>query len=113
MDRGAFFAHLRKRDSGVFGTSLSQGQVDGINAVLDECAGLSRVYVAMILATPYHETGRKMTPQVESLYYKPKTMMRVWPSRFKTLTSTNGFARNPEALANKVYGRSLGQHGTG
>ena len=108
MDRGAFFAHLRKRESGVFGTSLSKGQVAGITAVLDECGGLSRTHVAMILATPYHETGHKMTPQVESLYYKPKTMMRVWPSRFKTLASTNGLARNPEALANKVYGGRLG-----
>jgi putative chitinase len=35
-------------------------------------------------------------------------MMVVWPSRFPNLASTNGFAHNPEALANKVYGGRMG-----
>ena len=36
MNRSAFYAALRRRSSGVFGTSLSQKQVDGLNAILDE-----------------------------------------------------------------------------
>ena len=35
MDRSIFFAALRERKSGVFGTSLSQKQVDGLDALLD------------------------------------------------------------------------------
>ena len=36
MDKSAFFAAIRKRGSGVFGASLSQKQVEGIDAVLNE-----------------------------------------------------------------------------
>ena len=37
MDRAKFFASLRRRESGVFGTSLSQPQVVGTEAILDSC----------------------------------------------------------------------------
>jgi len=37
-DRTVFFAALRRRASGVFGTSLTQGQMDGINGFLDAFA---------------------------------------------------------------------------
>lgn len=64
IDRAAFFAVLRKRDSGVFGTSLNQSQVDGTEALIDE--GLRRNTprnkLAYKLATAYHETGAKMQP---------------------------------------------------
>jgi putative chitinase len=36
MDRSKFYAALRARNSGVFGTSLSQSQVAGIDGILDE-----------------------------------------------------------------------------
>ena len=36
MNRAAFFASVRSRTSGVFGTSLSQRQVTGVEAILDE-----------------------------------------------------------------------------
>lgn len=35
MDRARFYAVLRKRSSGVFGTSLSQRQVDGVEGILN------------------------------------------------------------------------------
>lgn len=34
MDRSRFYAALRRRDSGVFGTSLTQAQVDRLEAIL-------------------------------------------------------------------------------
>ena len=36
MNRANFYASVRQRASGVFGTSLSQGQVEGCEAILDE-----------------------------------------------------------------------------
>lgn len=65
MDLTAFFAHLRRRDSGVFGTSLSQGQVDGMNGILDAFrthGDGQATTLAYALATAYHETGRRMVP---------------------------------------------------
>lgn len=69
MDRVKLFAALRSRGSGVFGTSLSQGQVDGIEAILDSCAR-NRVrdvhHVSNILAQVYRETGGRMSPVRET-----------------------------------------------
>jgi hypothetical protein len=65
MDRAAFFTSLRARSSGVFGSSLSQGQVDGINGILEafeQVGNGERTTLAYALATAYHETGRKMVP---------------------------------------------------
>jgi putative chitinase len=69
MNRAAFFAHLRKRDSGVFGTSLSQAQVQGTDALLDaiERHGIPDIrHAANILAQVYHETGGRMMPVRET-----------------------------------------------
>lgn len=65
MDRERFFAALRRKGSGVFGTSLTQDQVDGIAGVLDAFAEVGdgqRDTLAYALGTAYHETGRKMVP---------------------------------------------------
>lgn len=45
----------------------------------------------------------------EGLYYKtPGRLMAVWPSRFPDLQSELPYLRNPEALAEKVYGGRMG-----
>jgi hypothetical protein len=65
MNRAAFFAALRKRESGLFGTSLTQAQVDGISGILDAFGTHGdgrRATLAYALATAYHETGRRMVP---------------------------------------------------
>lgn len=67
MNRALFFSALRKRDSGIFGTSLSQKQVDGIEAILAEAERRKTplVWLAYILATAYHETAGTMQPIAE------------------------------------------------
>lgn len=63
LDRAAFFAALRKDDSGVFNRRLSQPQVDGVEAILDSAARHAVFdvnHVANILAQVYHETGTYM-----------------------------------------------------
>jgi hypothetical protein len=65
MDRAVFFAALRRRGSGVFGTSLAQDQVKGMEGIIDAFAEVGdgqRDTLAYALATAYHETGRKMVP---------------------------------------------------
>jgi hypothetical protein len=64
MDMAKFFAGLRSRTSGVFGTSLSPAQVDGTERIIE--AGEARQtplrHLAYILATAYHETAHTMPP---------------------------------------------------
>ncbi|MBR2689154.1 MAG: hypothetical protein IKE42_14980 [Aquamicrobium sp.] len=111
MDRSRFFAALRSSTSGLFGTSLSQSQVAGIEAILDEAerVGLPLRQLSYVLATPYHETGGKMQPVTENLYYKsPGRIRAVWPSRFSSTTAAIPYTRNPQRLANKVYANRMG-----
>lgn len=74
MNRSVFYAALRRRGSGVFGTSLSQKQVDGVNAILDEAEkrGTSLFHLAAILSEAYHETGGQMEPVKETVYANSK-----------------------------------------
>ena len=44
----------------------------------------------------------------EDLSYSAERLTQVWPMRFQTAAMATPFARNPEALANKVYGGRLG-----
>lgn len=111
MDRSRFFTTLRSSASGLFGTSLSQGQVNGINAILDEAerVGLPLRQLSYVLATPYHETGGKMQPVTESLYYtSPERIRKVWPSRFSSAAAAIPYTRYPQRLANKVYANRMG-----
>ncbi|MFN7023977.1 MAG: glycoside hydrolase family 19 protein [Pseudorhizobium sp.] len=64
MNRAALFASLRSRTSGVFGTSLSQGQVTGIEGIIDEALRRRtfKNHLAYMLATTYHETAHTMQP---------------------------------------------------
>lgn len=41
----------------------------------------------------------------ENLNYRPERLCQVWPERFRGLADAMPYAYNPEALAEKVYGR--------
>ena len=74
MDRAAFYASVRSRTSGIFGNSLSQKQVEGVEAILDEAdkRGTSIFHLAAIMAEAYHETGGQMQPVKETVYASSK-----------------------------------------
>lgn len=79
MNRKTFYAALRRRESGVFGTSISQQQVRGIDGILDAFMthgdGRART-LAYALATAYHETARHMVPVRETLARDDATARR-------------------------------------
>jgi len=62
---------------------------------------------ARFLANVGHETGSLATFS-ENLNYSAERLGVIWPKRFPTLASTIGYARNPVALANKVYANRMG-----
>lgn len=65
MDLAIFFARIR---ASLFGGRLSTAQVEGIERILDKGAelGVPADYMAYILATAHHETGRRMVPVRET-----------------------------------------------
>lgn len=98
MNRKKFYAALGKH---------TQQQVNGQEAILDEASkrGTPLQHLAYILATAKHETGGSFGPTTENLNYTTAARIRaVWPKRFPTLASAEPYVRNPEKLANKVYG---------
>lgn len=111
MDRKVFFAALRKRDSGVFGTSLSQGQVDGVNAIVDASknAGFDIGQAAYSLATGYGETGGKMQPVRENMNYRSSQIAKHFGAHRRQGKTPQQLARNPKLLANTVYGGEWGK----
>lgn len=62
---------------------------------------------AAFLGTLRHESGG-FRVFVENLNYSAKRLMQVWPSRFKSKSQANKYARNPKALANYVYNGRMG-----
>ena len=61
-----------------------------------------------LLGQASHESGG-FTRVCESLYYSsPDRIRKVWPSRFKTVADAEPYARNPKALADKVYSNRMG-----
>ena len=45
----------------------------------------------------------------ENLYYtRPERLMQIWPRRFPTLAVAQQYVRNPQKLADYVYGNRLG-----
>ncbi|MFV0645078.1 MAG: hypothetical protein ACK5NN_11365 [Sphingomonadaceae bacterium] len=58
-ERSSFFSEVRRR---LFRGRLTQGQVDGLNAILDASEGLPVAWRAYMLATAHHEVNRTMQP---------------------------------------------------
>ena len=128
MDRAKFFAALRRRGSGVFGTSLTQSQVVGMDRLLDEAQkhGVPLRQLAYILAGVYHETGRLMVPVREGfaktdagarrivakrsygkpagpyghVYYGRGRIQNTWLANMEKLTKRFGidFVKDPDRL---------------
>jgi len=62
---------------------------------------------AHLLGQASHESGGLKTTR-ENLNYSAETMCKVWPSRFKSVAEAAPYARNPKALADKVYSGRMG-----
>lgn len=107
MDRDVFFSRVR---ASVFQGRMNQGQVDGLNALLNAAPrDMNPRHLAYCLATAFHEVGGTMQPITENLNFTSAARIRaVWPSRFPTLESAQPFVRQPQRLANLVYGSRMG-----
>jgi len=76
-----------------------------------QAAGInSALRLQHFLARAATETGG-FTALEENLNYSAERLMAVWPKRFPTLAAAKPFARNPQLLANKVYGGRMGNKG--
>lgn len=113
MDRSKLFPAVR---SSLFGGSLAQTQVDGINALLDACDALNVTdprQIAYILASPMIETGGSFVPITESLNYSSTALTakfgkRITPALAAQYGRTSAHPANQEAIGNIIYGGPWG-----
>jgi putative chitinase len=121
MNRAKFYAELRKASSGVFGTSMSQRQVAGIDAILDEAEKRRTPlkHLAYILATPYLETGAKYQPIRENLNYSVQALIKKFGRHRISVAEAEKYGRkggrpaDQRAIANTIYGGEWGRDNLG
>jgi putative chitinase len=91
-----------------------KGRADVIAALASAGPALAKAGVldnlfrlAMFVAQFGHETGG-LCDLEEDLNYSAERLMVVWPTRFPTLAAARPYARNPQALAERAYGKRMG-----
>lgn len=107
MNRAHFYASAR---SLIFGGSLAQSQVDGMEALLEGAASMQiadQRHVAYVLATPMIETGGTYQPIVENLNYSEQGLRRTFPKYF-SVADAKAYARQPQRIANRAYANRMG-----
>ena len=83
-----------------------------INAAMDEFE-ISKTSARrnMFLAQISHES--RFNSKAENLNYKAEQLVKTWPKRFRSIEHATLFARNPEKIANFVYGDRMKNKGEG
>lgn len=80
---------------------------DALNVAASQFDFDTPARMAAFLAQVGHESVQ-LNRRRENLSYSMRGLMNTWPRRFPTEESTTGYVRNPERLANYVYGGRLG-----
>jgi putative chitinase len=107
MNSAAFFAAVRDR---LFASKMTQAQVRGINAILDRWTANALTdarWLAYMLATAYHETGRAMQPVQENLNYGAPGLRATFPKYF-SYAEAQAYQRQPQRIANRAYANRMG-----
>ena len=87
-------------------TELLETLVDPLNAALDRYEINTPERVAMFMAQVGHESGG-LKRREENLNYSAQRLTQVFPKYFRDV-DPNDYARNPEKIANRVYGNRMG-----
>ncbi len=85
--------------------------VSALNDAMSRFKIAGRLRVAAFLAQVGHESGQ-LTCLVENLNYSAQALQATWPTRFDAGLAAQ-YARQPELIANAVYGSRLGNTAPG
>ena len=81
--------------------------LEALNEILPEYEINTAKRVAAFVAQCAHESGGFKFLK-ENLNYKAESLLKVFPKYFKTLDEANKYAKQPEKIANKIYGNRMG-----
>jgi putative chitinase len=85
---------------------VSDDWIPVMNEVFNQY-GIAGDEAALLLAHIGHESS-DLNRLEENLNYSAERLMQVWPFRFRTIDVARQYERNPQALANNVYGGRMG-----
>lgn len=85
---------------------LLASYLDALNAALEKYEINTPERIAMFMAQVGHESGG-LKRKEENLNYSAQRLAQVFPKYFRDV-DPNDYARNPEAIANRVYGGRMG-----
>jgi putative chitinase len=115
----AFYAQLREGPL----RHRSTEQVAGTNAILDTMAGEPISWAAYALATAWHETGGKMSPNAETLNYSVAGLLNTFGRHRISRADAERLGRKPgepplpvtrqRAIGNIIYGGAWGRDNLG
>ena len=80
---------------------------EALDKILPKYEINSKLRVAAFIAQCSHESGQ-FTVLHENLNYRAETLVKVFPKYFPSLAVANQYAKQPEKIANKVYGGRMG-----
>ena len=86
---------------------ISEDWLEPLNEAFQRYEINTPLRMAAFIGQCSHESGNFKTLQ-ENLNYSAEGLCRVWPSRFPTLEAAQPYHRNPDKIANKVYGGRMG-----
>lgn len=110
-DEAAFWARIRP----IFGGSISEAQLAGIKAILLAARHQPVSWVSYELATAFHETGGKISPNRENMNYSVAGLRgqfgrhRISDADCRKYGRAKGQAADQQAIANIVYGGEFGR----
>lgn len=85
---------------------LLASYLDPLNAALEKYEINTPERIAMFMAQVGHESGG-LKRKEENLNYSAQRLMQVFPKYFRDVDPKD-YERNPEAIANRVYGNRMG-----
>lgn len=86
---------------------ISEDWLEPLNEAMHRYEINTPLRMAAFIGQCAHESGNFKALQ-ENLNYSAEGLCRVWPSRFPTLEAAQPYHRNPDKIANKVYGGRMG-----
>ena len=89
------------------GNPYVQNWYDALYEILPEYEINTPQRVAAFVAQCAHESGGFRALK-ENLNYKAESLIRVFPKYFKTLDEARHYEKQPEKIANKIYGSRMG-----
>lgn len=134
IDKKKFYELIKQKSEGLFPGTLTQYQVDGFGAILDEWekSGFSDIrWLSYLLATTYHETARTFKPLEEygkgkgrtygipdattkKVYYGRGFVQLTWKANYDKQSKKLGvdFVNYPEKVMEPTYAAKILIHGS-